>query len=197
MAVPPFSIAADDTSEAQAARAELNARYPAVPAAQAGCIVALGGDGFMLETLRTTLRRDVAVYGMNLGSVGFLMNEFEPEGLTDRLEAAQRVDIHPLMMRARTVDGRTVEAVAINEVSLPARDPSDREAAYSYRRCRAAGRAGVRRRPRRNAGRQHCLQSVGAGADHSDRCAIAGAHADQRLPAAALAPAPCCRTRRP
>ncbi len=118
MAVPPFSIVADDTSEAQAALAELNARYASVPAAQAGCVVALGGDGFMLETLRSTLRRDVAVYGMNRGSVGFLMNEYEPEGLADRLEAAQRVDIHPLLMQARTVDGRAVEAVAINEVSL-------------------------------------------------------------------------------
>ena len=118
MPVPPFSIAADDTSEAQAALAELSARYATVPAAQAGCVVALGGDGFMLETLRTTLRRDVAVYGMNLGSVGFLMNEYDPKGLTGRLEAAQRVDIHPLMMQARTVDGRTVEAVAINDVSL-------------------------------------------------------------------------------
>jgi len=118
MPAPRFSIAADDTSEAQAALAELSARYATVPAAQAGCVVALGGDGFMLETLRSTLRRDIAVYGMNLGSVGFLMNEYDPEDLTDRLEAAQRVDIHPLTMQARTVDGRTVEAVAINDVSL-------------------------------------------------------------------------------
>ena len=118
MPAPRFSIAADDTSEAQAALSELSARYTTVPAAQAGCVVALGGDGFMLETLRSTLRRDIAVYGMNLGSVGFLMNEYDPEDLTDRLEAAQRVDIHPLMMQARTVDGRTVEAVAINDVSL-------------------------------------------------------------------------------
>ena len=118
MPVPPFLIAADDTSEAQAALAELSTRYATVPAVQARCVVALGGDGFMLETLRTTLRRDVAVYGMNLGSVGFLMNEYDPQRLTDRLEAAQRVDIHPLMMQARTVDGQTVEAVAINDVSL-------------------------------------------------------------------------------
>ncbi|MYJ72235.1 MAG: NAD kinase, partial [Rhodospirillaceae bacterium] len=94
------------------------ARYPIVPAAEARRLVVLGGDGFMLETLRTTLDRDVAVYGMNLGSVGFLMNEFEPAGLAERLEAAQRVDIHPLLMQARTVAGRTVEAVAINDVSL-------------------------------------------------------------------------------
>lgn len=118
MAVPTFSIVAADTPEAQAALAGLTARYPTVPAAQADRLVVLGGDGFMLETLRATLDRDVAVYGMNLGSVGFLMNEYEPEGLAERLEAAQRVDIHPLQMQARTVEGRTVEAVAINDVSL-------------------------------------------------------------------------------
>ncbi len=118
MAVPTFSIVAADTPEAQAALAELTARYSCVPAADAACIVALGGDGFMLETLRSTLRRDVGVFGMNLGSVGFLMNELAVDGLTERLAAAQRVDIHPLLMQARTVDDRTVEAVAINEVSL-------------------------------------------------------------------------------
>ena len=118
MAVSPFSIVAADTPEAQSALAGLTARYPIVPAAEARRLVVLGGDGFMLETLRTTLDRDVAVYGMNLGSVGFLMNEFEPAGLAERLEAAQRVDIHPLLMQARTVAGRTVEAVAINDVSL-------------------------------------------------------------------------------
>ncbi len=118
MAVPSFSIVAADTPEAQVALAELTARYATVPIAEADRVVALGGDGFMLETLRSTLRRDVAVYGINLGSVGFLMNEFEPDGLAERLQDAQRVDIHPLTMEARTVDGKTVEAVAINDVSL-------------------------------------------------------------------------------
>ena len=118
MAVSSFSIVAADTHEALAAQAELTALYPTVPAAEADRLVVLGGDGFMLETLRATLHRDIAVYGMNLGSVGFLMNEFEPEGLPERLAAAQRVDIHPLLMRAETVEGRTIDAVAINEVSL-------------------------------------------------------------------------------
>ncbi len=118
MAVPPFSIVAADTPEAQSALAGLTARYPTVPAAEADRLVVLGGDGFMLETLRATLDRDIAVYGMNLGSVGFLMNEYEPEDLAERLAAAQRVDVHPLLMQARGVEGRTVEAVAINDVSL-------------------------------------------------------------------------------
>jgi len=118
MAVQPFSIVAADTPEAQESLALLTSRYQTVAPEDAGMIVALGGDGFMLETLRTTLHRDVAVYGMNRGSVGFLMNEFEPDHLEKRLAKAQRVDVHPLMMKAVTVDGRTIEAVAINEVSL-------------------------------------------------------------------------------
>jgi len=118
MAVQPFSIVAADTPDAQDALAELSALYPTIEAEKANRIVALGGDGFMLETLRTTLHRDVGVYGMNRGSVGFLMNEYDPDALDKRLEAAERVDVHPLMMVARTVDGDIVEAVAINEVSL-------------------------------------------------------------------------------
>lgn len=118
MTVPPFSIVAADTPEAQSALAGLTGRYPTVRAAEADRLVVLGGDGFMLETLHATLDRDVAVYGMNLGSVGFLMNEFEPEKLAERLAAAQRVDIHPLQMQTETVDGRKIDAVAINEVSL-------------------------------------------------------------------------------
>ena len=118
MAVQPFSIVAADTPEAQAALADLTARYETVAPEAADRIVALGGDGFMLETLRTTLDRNVGVYGMNRGSVGFLMNEYEPDELEARLDAAQRVDVHPLLMEARTVDGEIHEAVAINEVSL-------------------------------------------------------------------------------
>ena len=114
----PFSIVAADTPDARDAMADLTARYPGIAVDDADRIVALGGDGFMLETLRTTLHRDVSVYGMNRGSIGFLMNEYDPDSLDKRLAAAERVDIHPLMMEARTVDGEMVEAVAINEVSL-------------------------------------------------------------------------------
>jgi NAD+ kinase len=103
---------------AQEALATLTARYGNTPADQAGTIVALGGDGFMLETLHGTLDRDVAVYGMNLGSVGFLMNEFHEEGLSERIARAERQTLHPLRMTARTMAGATSEAIAINEVSL-------------------------------------------------------------------------------
>ncbi len=113
-----IAIVASDNEEAQAAAKALRARYKTVPLEEAGVIVALGGDGFMLETLHKTLDRDVAVYGMNFGSVGFLMNRCARDDLSDRLAQAERVDLHPLRMAAKTADGGRHEALAINEVSL-------------------------------------------------------------------------------
>jgi len=81
-------------------------------------LVALGGDGFMLETLRRALPSRRPVYGMNRGSVGFLMNDYAEEGLLERIAAAERAVIYPLVMTARDAHGRTHEAIAINEVSL-------------------------------------------------------------------------------
>jgi NAD+ kinase len=83
----------------------------------ASVIVALGGDGFMLQTLHLFLGRDVPIYGMNFGSIGFLMNEYREEGLPKRLDAATPARIHPLLMRAES-NGEWVEALAFNEVSL-------------------------------------------------------------------------------
>jgi NAD+ kinase len=113
-----FAFIADQTPDAQAAQAELSARYDPVSAEEAEVVVALGGDGFMLETLHDTLQRRVAVYGMNRGTVGFLMNEYTSDGLVERLTRAERVDVHPLTMTARTVAGDLHEGIAINEVSL-------------------------------------------------------------------------------
>ncbi len=116
---PSFAFAAADTDEARDACQRLIERYPAaVPAQEAEVIVALGGDGFMLETLHATLDRDVAIFGMNCGTVGFLMNAFGEAGLPARLAKAERVTLHPLRMLAKTVDGRESEGLAINEVSL-------------------------------------------------------------------------------
>jgi NAD+ kinase len=115
---PALAFAASDRPEAQAARQALIARYGAVPQEQADVIVALGGDGQMLETLHGNLRRRTPVYGMNRGSVGFLMNEYHTTGLRERIAAARASIIHPLIMRATTVDGRIEIARAINEVSL-------------------------------------------------------------------------------
>lgn len=103
---------------AQTARTALVARYGDVPNDQAEVIVALGGDGFMLETLHATQSLPAPVYGMNRGTIGFLMNEYGEGGLSKRLAAAEEAVINPLSMTATHVDGRVSTALAINEVSL-------------------------------------------------------------------------------
>jgi NAD+ kinase len=118
MAFPPIAFVAAKTKEAEAARRMLARLYPHVSPERAKVVVALGGDGFMLEALRGSIDRDVAVYGMNRGSVGFLMNEFRARGLVQRLERAERVKLRPLEMVAANVRGRERRALAINEVSL-------------------------------------------------------------------------------
>src|ERR671918_661882 len=91
--------------EAQAALAELSAAHPHVPPEEEDVIVALGGDGFMLETLHCCIDRPVPIYGMNLGTVGFLLNDYEPDHLHENLEKAIAVPLHPLRMRALRRDG--------------------------------------------------------------------------------------------
>jgi NAD+ kinase len=100
------------------ARARLVARYGDIPPESAAVVVALGGDGCMLETQHRLLGRNIPVYGMNRGSVGFLMNEYREDALVRRLAEAQAAVLHPLRMRAIGPGGRTMEALAINEVSL-------------------------------------------------------------------------------
>ncbi len=107
---------AADTPEARAALIELGSRYGNA-AEDADVIVALGGDGFMLQTLHAFVGKDKPIYGMHLGSVGFLMNEYREAGLLERLERAEAARIHPLRMRA-AADGNITEALAFNEVSL-------------------------------------------------------------------------------
>ncbi len=112
------AFVAADTENARESLARLKARYAAHSPDSADVIVALGGDGFMLETLHRYLPRNVPIYGMNCGSVGFLMNAFHEDDLFERLAAAEPETLHPLRMTARTMDGSTHEALAINEVSL-------------------------------------------------------------------------------
>lgn len=109
---------ASDAADAQAALVEMRAAYEDVGEQKADVIVALGGDGFMLQTLHQYLGSHKPIYGMNLGSVGFLMNEYRRDGLDARLSAAEPANVHPLRMRAVTADGETHEALAFNEVSL-------------------------------------------------------------------------------
>ena len=114
----PLAFVAADTGEARAARERLAHRYGGVPPEEAGIIVALGGDGFLLETLHRYLTLGMPVYGMNRGSVGFLLNDFSEDGLSARLMRAQRVELHPLRMTATGQDGSITDALAFNEVSL-------------------------------------------------------------------------------
>ncbi|APG46610.1 NAD kinase [Phaeobacter porticola] len=103
---------------AQSAQAAMVARYGNVPKEEANVIVALGGDGFMLDTLHDTIDLSAPVYGMNRGTIGFLMNEYSESDLIARLMAAEQEIINPLSMVALDTEGRTHRALAINEVSL-------------------------------------------------------------------------------
>jgi len=113
-----IAFVASEAPQAQAALAELQARYGKASPDQAEIVVPLGGDGFMLETLHRYLPRKVPFYGMHRGSVGFLMNDYRAEGLKERLARAEAVTIHPLEMIARDVKGKELKALAINEASL-------------------------------------------------------------------------------
>jgi NAD+ kinase len=117
-ALPAIAFVASDAPEAQQALAELRQRYGETPPETAECIVALGGDGFMLETLHRHLQRGVPIFGMHRGSVGFLMNGYSPDGLLERIARAAPVRIHPLQMRAVDMRGQEHAALAFNEVSL-------------------------------------------------------------------------------
>lgn len=113
-----IAFVASRASVAQTARAALIGRYGDVTPEHADVIVALGGDGFMLHTLHSTQELDVPVYGMNRGTIGFLMNEYHEDALQERLAAAEEAVINPLVMEATHIDGSRATALAINEVSL-------------------------------------------------------------------------------
>lgn len=116
-----LALVASDTNEAQAARRELEPQHDWVSIEEADVIIALGGDGFMLQTLHAMLDSGniKPVYGMNLGTVGFLMNRYRNGASIDRrLDKARAVAISPLHMTATSQDGETREWNAINEVSL-------------------------------------------------------------------------------
>ena len=115
------ALVASPTPDAQDAARALQAAYDWVPVDRAELIVALGGDGYMLQTLHALFERrsdPVPVFGMNLGTVGFLMNEWRNDGLDARLAEAKAFKVTPLEMTARTVAGETFVLPAINEVSL-------------------------------------------------------------------------------
>ncbi|HVF93472.1 MAG TPA: NAD kinase [Sphingomonas sp.] len=114
------ALVASPTAPAQAAAAALADAADWVDPTEADVVIALGGDGFMLQTLHTMLdrRRPVPVFGMNLGTVGFLMNEWRLHGLVERLARAKAFKVTPLLVTVTGVDGRLHQIPAINEVSV-------------------------------------------------------------------------------
>jgi NAD+ kinase len=113
-----LAFVASPAPEAQEARETLVARHGRVDPAEADVIVALGGDGLMLQTLHDHMRSGKPIYGMHRGTVGFLMNEFDADNLLERLRAARTTVIHPLLMEATDISGKTATFYAFNEVSL-------------------------------------------------------------------------------
>jgi NAD+ kinase len=119
---------ADTSKTAQTAYKEIAKHYSLVDAAQkrrgsksdaaADVIVVLGGDGFMLQTMHQYMARNIPFYGMNCGTVGFLLNSYSPKRLLDRIDEARCHLLHPLRMYARNLHGKDYELLAINEVSL-------------------------------------------------------------------------------
>jgi len=113
-----IAFVASDVPEAKEALADLVALYGNADIKQADAIVALGGDGLMLQTLHRVMHDRIPIYGMHRGSVGFLMNDFATEDLRARLERAEITRVHPLRMIAQDSEGKRHESLAINEVSL-------------------------------------------------------------------------------
>jgi NAD+ kinase len=113
-----IAVIASEFGDAQKAANALKNRVKSVSVKEADVIVALGGDGFMLQTLHTYLDFEKPIFGMNKGTVGFLMNEYSDENLVERILKADTFKLHPLRMRATRCDGEVEEHLAINEVSM-------------------------------------------------------------------------------
>ena len=118
MSLGKIAFRASPSPAAQEALESLTALYGQTPLDQADVIVALGGDGFMLQTLHDEHSTGLPVYGMNCGTVGFLMNAYACDDLPNRLRAAEEAVLNPLAMTAVSTDGTVTKALAINEVSL-------------------------------------------------------------------------------
>jgi NAD+ kinase len=115
---PRIACVASDSAAAQAAQADLAARYDLVDPDDCDVIVALGGDGLLLHTIHDHLQLGRPIFGMNRGTVGFLMNQYRPDGLVERVAAATPITVHPLRMAATYIDGRRADALAFNEVAV-------------------------------------------------------------------------------
>jgi len=118
MSFKNVAFVATDGSKAEKALQELTDRYGQNVPEDADVIVALGGDGFMLETLHDYMNLAIPIFGMHRGTIGFLMNHYSADSLIERLNEAKEVALHPLGMIAKTANGETREALAINEVAM-------------------------------------------------------------------------------
>jgi len=116
--MPKIAFLASSTPEAQTSKRTLETLFPSVSQTEADILIALGGDGFMLETIHNNINKHKPIYGIHCGTVGFLMNELNPDSLMERIEKAKPTILHPLEMSVHTTDGRIVNALAFNEVSL-------------------------------------------------------------------------------
>ena len=116
--LPKLAILAADTTQAQKEFQHLQKLYPFVAPENAEIIIALGGDGFLLHVLKAYFKLGIPVYGMNLGSIGFLMNPYCPDQIYERLSQALTIKLHPLKMIAHTQADKIHTAIALNEVSL-------------------------------------------------------------------------------
>jgi NAD+ kinase len=117
-AKPRIACVASNSAPARAAQAELAARYDLVDPGDCDVIVALGGDGLLLHTVHQHLQLGRPMFGMNRGTVGFLMNQYRPDGLVERVAAATPITVHPLRMAATYADGSLSQALAFNEVAV-------------------------------------------------------------------------------
>ena len=118
-----IAVVATKQAEAQKVKAEFEARYNLVAFEDADIVVPLGGDGIMLHTLHQTMETGQAIFGIHFGSVGFLMNDHTEEDLLERLSKARESQLHPLKMTATDENGKTHEALAINDVALTRHTP--------------------------------------------------------------------------
>jgi len=116
--IEKIAFVASESDSAQQALTELKERYESAPLESADAIVALGGDGFMLQTLHQHMAHGLPLYGMKRGTVGFLMNQYHRDDLLERINRAETAELNPLRMKAVKEDGEKMEALALNEVSL-------------------------------------------------------------------------------
>ena len=115
---PRIACVASSAAAARTAQADLAARYDLVDPGDCDVIVALGGDGLLLHTIHDHLQLGRPIFGMNRGTVGFLMNQYRPDGLLERVGAATPITVHPLRMAADHTDGHKAHALAFNEVAV-------------------------------------------------------------------------------